>query len=141
MEEKRFFTLDEAECLLPKVERILSRLHTIKAQIRMISEDLRDPVLLSDPFTEEQSYRFAFAQEIVFNSELHRHMCSFFRTLERLNELGPVLQDLDRGLVDFPHMLNGREVALCWQEGEERISYWHSAKPGTQKRKPIIYLG
>ncbi len=140
MEEKRFFTLDEAEGMLPRVERILSKLHTIRAQISMISEDARDPVLLDDPFTEEQAYRFAFIQDIMLNRELHKHMCSFFRTLERLNELGPVLQDLDRGLVDFPHKLNGREVALCWQEGEERISYWHSINPGAQKRKPIIYL-
>lgn len=138
--EKRFFTLDEAEDLLPRVEKILSRLHTIKAQISVISEDSRDPVLLSDPFTEEQSYRFAFAQEMVFNRELHRHMCSFFRMLDRLDELGPVLQDLDRGLVDFPHMMKSREVSLCWKEGEERISYWHGTSQRAMRRKPIIYV-
>ncbi|MEM4240276.1 MAG: DUF2203 domain-containing protein [Candidatus Woesearchaeota archaeon] len=140
MAEKRFFTLDEAERLLPKVERILSRLHTIKAQISVISEDTKDPVLLDDPFTEEQAFRFAFIQDMMLNKELHKHVCAFFRTFERLNDLGPVLQDLDQGLVDFPHQFNGREVNLCWQEGEERILYWHSAKPRTQKRKPIIYI-
>ncbi len=140
MSEKRFFTLDEAEDLLPKVERILSRLHTIKAQISVISEDSRDPVLLSDPFTEEQSYRFAFAQEMVFNRELHRHMCSFFRTLDRLDGLGIVLQDIEKGLVDFPHMMKSREVSLCWKEGEENIAFWHGASPKAVKRKPIIYL-
>ncbi len=141
MSEKRFFTLDEAEDLLPKVERILSKLHTIKAQISVLSEDSRDPVLLSDPFTEEQSYKFAFAQEMVFNRELHRHMCAFFRTLDKLDELGIVLQDIDCGIVDFPHRINGREVSLCWKEGEERISYWHGTSQNAVKRKPIIYLG
>ncbi|MEM4247027.1 MAG: DUF2203 domain-containing protein [Candidatus Woesearchaeota archaeon] len=140
MLEKRFFTLEEAERLLPKVERILSKLHTIKAQISLISEDARDPVLLDDPFTEEQAYRFAFIQDMMLNKELHRHMCAFFRTFERLNELGLVLQDLDRGLVDFPHKLNGKEVSLCWQEGEERILYWHGTTNRLLKRKPIIYL-
>lgn len=139
--EKRYFALDEAERILPKVSRIIEKLHTIKAQISVISEDARDPVILSDPFTEEQAYKFAFAQEIVLNNELHKHMCKFFRTFNILDDLGIVLQDLDKGLVDFPHQMNGKEVVLCWKKGEEKISYWHSAKPRKEERKPIIYLG
>ena len=138
--EKRFFTLEEAEDLLPRVDRILTKLHTIKAQISVISEDARDPVLLSDPFTEEQSYRFAFAQEMVLNNELHKHMCQFFRTLNRLDELGPVLQNLDKGLVDFPHLMKQKEVSLCWKQGEEKILFWHNESE-EYRRKPIIFLG
>ena len=32
-----------------------------------------------------------------------------------------VLRDLDRGLIDFPALREGREVYLCWEEGEDEI--------------------
>jgi len=141
MQEKRYFSLDEAESTLPRVARILERLHTIKAQVNLLSADHTEPKLLSDPFTEEQSYRFAFAQEIIGNDELHRHICKFLQVLERVEEIGCTVADLDRGLVDFPHLLNSKkDILFCWQESEEHISSWHCA-PKCMERKPIIEIG
>jgi hypothetical protein len=138
MQEKRYFSLDEAERALPKVAQILDRLHTIKAQVNLLSADHAEPKLLSDPFTEEQSYRFAFAQEIIGNDELHKHICKFLQVLERVEGIGCTVADLDRGLVDFPHLLNNKkEILFCWQESEEHINSWHSASK-CLSRKPII---
>lgn len=140
MPEKRYFSLDEAEKCLPKVARILDRLHTIKAQVNLLSADHRDPKLLKDPFTEEQSYRFAFAQEITGNGELHRHICRFLQVLGRIEDIGCSVSDLDKGLVDFPHLLNSKkEIVFCWQETEEHINSWHEAV-NCISRKPIIDL-
>lgn len=141
MPEKRYFSLDDAEKSLPKVARILERLHTIKAQVSLLSADHSEPRLLSDPFTEEQSYRFAFAQEIMDNGELHRHICKFLQVLERVEGIGCTVSDLDRGLVDFPHLLNNKkEILFCWQESEEHINSWHCASKCVS-RKPIIDIG
>jgi len=140
MQLTKHFTLEEAEKALPRVRRILSRLHTLKAQINFLADEKEAPLELTEPFSEDEIYRFAFAQEIKLNRELHKHTYEFFRTLDQLNELGCVVKDLDAGLVDFPYRLNGKHVFLCWKEGERRIGHWHDAESGFDERKPIIDL-
>jgi hypothetical protein len=54
-----------------------------------------------------------------------------------LRELEVVLRDLERGLVDFPALRDGREVYLCWEEGEEQIAFWHEPDAGFAGRRPI----
>ena len=51
-------------------------------------------------------------------------------TMLELRELEIVLRDLDRGLVDFPALRDGREVYLCWEEGEAEIGFWHEPDAG-----------
>jgi hypothetical protein len=48
-----------------------------------------------------------------------------------------VLRDLDRGLVDFPALRDGREVYLCWVDGEDDIEYWHDLDAGYAGRQPL----
>ena len=57
--------------------------------------------------------------------------------MAELRELEVVLRDLDRGLLDFPSMRDGREVYLCWQEGEDAIEYWHEPEAGFAGRRPL----
>ena len=58
-------------------------------------------------------------------------------SLVGLRELGVVLRDLERGLVDFPSLRDGREVYLCWQEGEDEIAFWHEVDAGFAGRRPL----
>jgi hypothetical protein len=57
--------------------------------------------------------------------------------LAQLRGLEIVLRDLDRGLVDFPAMREGREVYLCWHEGEDEIAFWHECDSGFSGRRPL----
>lgn len=57
--------------------------------------------------------------------------------LRQLQEAEVVLRDLDRGLVDFPSVREGREVYLCWLEGEPEIGYWHDLEAGFDGREPL----
>jgi hypothetical protein len=54
-----------------------------------------------------------------------------------LRERDIVLRDLDRGLVDFPSLRDGREVYLCWEEGEPEIAFWHEPDTGFGGRRPL----
>lgn len=54
-----------------------------------------------------------------------------------LQEMEIVLRDLDRGLVDFPAMRDGREVYLCWEEGEPEVGFWHDRESGYGGRQPL----
>ena len=57
--------------------------------------------------------------------------------LIELQAMEVVLRDLDRGLVDFPAIREGREVFLCWEEGEEAIGFWHDLDSGYGGRHPL----
>ena len=48
-----------------------------------------------------------------------------------------VLRDIDRGLVDFPAIRDGREVYLCWVDGEDDIGHWHELDAGYLGRQPL----
>jgi hypothetical protein len=57
--------------------------------------------------------------------------------VERLEELGVVIKDLDAGLVDFPALRDGDDVLLCWRVGEPSVEFWHDLEEGFAGRKPI----
>lgn len=59
---------------------------------------------------------------------------------EYIYEKGAELKDIEHGLVDFPAMLDGREVLLCWKHGEESISHYHERYEGFQFRKPLKHV-
>jgi hypothetical protein len=54
-----------------------------------------------------------------------------------IEQSGIVLRDIDRGLVDFPALIDGREVLLCWELGEEEVAYWHDLDTGFDGREPL----
>ena len=57
--------------------------------------------------------------------------------LADLQERGIQVRDVDRGLIDFPAIREGREVYLCWELGEEEIGYWHELDAGYRGREPL----
>lgn len=57
--------------------------------------------------------------------------------VERLDDLGVLIKDLDLGLLDFPSQRAGEDVLLCWHAGEEAVATWHGLDEGFAGRKPI----
>ncbi len=56
---------------------------------------------------------------------------------DELEAIGCELKDFETGLVDFPAVLDGREVYLCWKLGEETIGFWHEVLEGFAGRRPL----
>lgn len=61
--------------------------------------------------------------------------------VERVNEMGCELKDVDMGLLDFRTLMDGREVYLCWKLGEEHVAYWHEMDTGFAGRQPLEDAG
>ncbi|MGO8813698.1 MAG: DUF2203 domain-containing protein, partial [Terriglobia bacterium] len=57
--------------------------------------------------------------------------------INRIQDSGVLVKDLDAGLVDFPSLLDGEEIYLCWKLGEAHIDFWHGIDEGFAGRKPI----
>jgi hypothetical protein len=71
--------------------------------------------------------------------EFEREAREVAQCVERLERLGVVVKDLDRGLVDFPALREGEEVLLCWQVGEEEVAFWHGLDEGFAGRKALPF--
>ena len=56
---------------------------------------------------------------------------------EQLERLDLVVRDLERGLVDFPSVIDGREVYLCWLLDEPAVGHWHGVDAGFAGRRPL----
>ena len=58
----------------------------------------------------------------------------------RIDAMGLTLRDIEHGLVDFPALVSGRQVWLCWQRGEPAIGWWHDLDTGFSGRRPLAEL-
>jgi hypothetical protein len=56
---------------------------------------------------------------------------------EQLERLDIVVRDLERGLIDFPAVIDGREVYLCWLLDEPSVTHWHAVEAGFAGRQPL----
>ncbi len=57
------------------------------------------------------------------------------QSIEKIQEFGCLVKDLDIGLIDFPTLFQGQEVYLCWKLGEDGIRFWHGVHEGFRGRK------
>ena len=61
--------------------------------------------------------------------------------VERLDAWDVMLRDIETGLIDFPALVSGRQVWLCWRLGEDDVAWWHELATGIAGRRPLIELG
>jgi hypothetical protein len=121
----RHFTREEAEALLPTVEPLLRDLRTARDRLT----DAEAHQLLAD--TAPSNGGGAPGREV------GEGFLGVRRLLGSIQELGIVVRDIDRGLIDFPAVIDGEEVYLCWQLDEEGIAYWHDIESGFGGRQPL----
>lgn len=125
---KRFYTPAEARSVLAAVRGQLARLQATAEELRAVRQTLR-AAPGGPPSGPEQARRVeARAREL--EAELQSLSGG-------LDEMEVEVKDLDRGLVDFPAMLRGREVCLCYQLGEPDLDSWHGIRDGFEGRRPI----
>jgi hypothetical protein len=122
----KYFSVDEANALLPKLSVLLE---SIRAARQRIIDNRKE----WEPIVSKARGNGGGAQ----GKKLFKDTEAIHLTVEKVNEWGILIQDVDTGLVDFPHMRNGREVYLCWRLGEERIAFWHDVDAGFAGRQPL----
>jgi hypothetical protein len=120
----KYFTHSEAKKTLPLVKQIVKDILKTAGEMRSHAETLDDNAE-NDPFI------------IKMRDDLNGY-------LKEIEDLGCYYKDwnFSIGLVDFPSVINGNEVLLCWRSDEEEISYYHGPEAGYHGRKliPSEYL-
>ena len=126
MQEKRYFTLEEANACIPDLVDDISLLRAIRNQLAGLHAEIT-------PLLEVVSSNGGSKH----TPALLRATTRFQEVLDRIADRGCHLKGLDPGLVDFPHIRDGREVYLCWRMGEKQIRYWHEIEDGFDGRQPL----
>lgn len=136
----RFFDIDEADAALEEIGPLCATL----ADQRLELIRLRDRTLAAQrpatgampgapaPLDEEEARRIKLRMQGVIDQ--------MAAAVARIDALGITLRDIERGLIDFPALVNGRQVWLCWQLGEDRVGHWHELETGFGSRRPITEL-
>jgi hypothetical protein len=132
--EKKLFTLEEAEKLLPHLEQLVGGLIENRRSAVQTGERL---IRIQEQI--KQNAASVNATEMVnMQTELDFLVKVINDGLDAIEQLGAQPKDLDIGLVDFPAMLDGKEVLLCWKYGENSIRFYHTYEEGFPGRKPLI---
>jgi hypothetical protein len=130
----RTFTREEAEALLPEVDRLLG-------EAQMLAENLTRTE--SEAETAERKVRAngkVQPQASGDSPEAARRAVARQLALrvERIQRMGIVVRDIQSGLIDFPSVRGDRVVHLCWRRGEPlELRWWHEVEAGFAGRQPI----
>ena len=131
--KKRYFTLQEANALVPWLDSVLREASSVREELTA-EEQALDEVLRKTRSNGQRSLE----KEIVQGRQRVESLTQQLRALvAQITNKGIIVRDLDRGLVDFPSLREGREVYLCWLWGEEEIAFWHEVDAGFAGRQPL----
>ena len=127
--KKRIFSVPQANRTLPLVGRIVQDITQVYRKIRDYQEQLESLQGKGD-LTRAESTML----ELTKARELYRKYC------QELSSLGCQLSDEVSGTVEFPAVVNGRQVILSWRLGESEVSYWHDPGRGSTERRLLSEL-
>jgi hypothetical protein len=117
--ETKYFTPDEARKTLPLVNKIVKDILSTTREMRLLAEEI-------GPYAED-------------NDKIKKMAADVEGFMSELEEIGCFFKDWNFtiGLVDFPAMIDGEEVFLCWKSDEEDVRYYHRVEEGFAGRKPL----
>jgi hypothetical protein len=133
-EGPRFFTVEEANGLVPTLEIEFGRIAQVRSRLAPLIQALGGPDEAVAVLQEDAPLPAGRAAEA---EELRRLAGEITGAVERVNGLGCLVKDVELGLVDFYALVDGEPAFLCWQFGEPAIAHWHPLDQGYASRKPI----
>lgn len=131
----RYFTPEEANALLPVVRPLVEEM-VERRRVQVAAEEREETLGVR---IAGNGSGIEPGEPARVSEELDEAVRELAATVDRLNELGVQVKDLDTGLVDFPALREGEEVLLCWQLGEEEIAWWHRPEDGFAGRRPLPF--
>jgi hypothetical protein len=128
------FTLDEAQSMLPLVESLIKRALEAKQSAEAIDSELS---ALSRRIHISGGMSINVSRVAAQRMDMEKHIQRARETVAEIDEIGVQVKDLDTGLLDFPCLMEGETVLLCWKLGETGIDHWHTVESGFKGRQPI----
>jgi hypothetical protein len=126
----RFYDIDAANERLLELRPLLEGLRADRETLAEAQREFRDALASDGAPGSEVNVREhrARVREIVGRME---------RAVVQVDAWGITLRDIQTGLVDFPALVSGRQVWLCWRLGEDDVGWWHELAAGIAGRRPL----
>jgi len=121
----KHYTREEAKALLPQVRKWIEQLEQTRDHLLKVDKRLSS---LMEPGRD--------AGGDLVNSWA-RTMADFRSVMSEFQQREILIKDIDRGLIDFPAIIGGKEVFLCWEKDEEDIEFWHDLDTGYAGRERL----
>ncbi len=145
----RFYDIDDANAAVPELDEILATLAAQRAELIRLRDEVlarRSGARGDEPGGDAPEPTGA-AETAVAADELRLTRLRMQGLVDqmaagvaRIEGMGITLRDIADGLVDFPALVNGRQVWLCWRRGEESVGFWHPIDTGFDSRQPLSEL-
>ena len=123
----RYFTVEEANALLPVLRPHVARLIAAWRQLSAAHERIV-AILERMPRADLGGAPLSEAAANIIRAQ---------NAMVAIQALGVDLKDPATGLLDFPTLRDGVEVYLCWRYGEPRVGFWHTIETGFAGRQPL----
>jgi hypothetical protein len=152
----RFYDIDDANAAVPELDEILATLAAQRAELIRLRDDVLARRSATPPGDEggdgdepaaERPVPTSPAETAVAADELRLTRLRMQGLVDqmaagvaRIEAMGITLRDIGDGLVDFPALVNGKQVWLCWKRGEEQVGFWHAIDAGFSSRQPLSEL-
>lgn len=129
----RFYDIDAANARVEELRPILQQLREDRDTVAVANNELRR--------LRETNGSSKHAEEM---KEREKEIRTLVRRMQasvaQIEAWSVALRDIETGLVDFPALVSGRPVWLCWRLGEGDIEWWHEHDRGFEDRKPLVDL-
>ena len=127
--EKRVFSVEQANSSLPLVGRIVHDIIQAAGKVRDYQEQYESLRRKGDQGQAESTM-----------GELTKAREAYQQFGWELSALGCRLCDEVSGTVEFPAVVNGRQVVLSWRVGESEINHWHDLGQDSHERRLLSEL-
>ena len=124
----KYFTAEEADALIPELEKIFEAVADLTARAELKAAALRKRQTAPD---------YDQAGAAIERAQLQFLAQGINDWMQKIVELGALPKGVSPALVDFPSRIDGREAYLCWKLGEKRLSFYHPVDEGFSTRKPL----
>lgn len=135
-----FFDIDAANAKLPEVRETLLRLRDQRDEIIALRDRIvaiNAPMLAGAASQPPESNPEIDSETQTLRMRMQGLVDQMQAAALQLDGMGIQLRDIATGLVDFPALVAGRPVWLCWRLGEERIDWWHETSEGFEARRRL----
>src|SRR3989344_2034846 len=136
---EKFFTLEEANSLVPELEDAFSRIFELNDILKRMNIGVKDlfDIWGNELLDSRNPDNFLYIERLQKRDGL---MSAIKNEVAQIQAMGIEVKDLKNGLVDFLHDNGGEVVFLCWRYGEKRVQYWHLCDGGFTGRRRIEEL-
>lgn len=130
------YTLEEAEEILPEVERVVKDVRRLHRRITKISKTAIEDIEINDE-DGGVCLRYSFVEG---SPEVDNLISDVNAKLAILERAGIIMRDIDKGEIEFPSLFQGRRIIYFWKVGMKSIRHWCSEEDGFEKMKRIVDL-